>query len=100
MCLDLVTANEILLLISILLFLIKSFESDSHYLAICKIGSIGWSVFLRLHLEKLKSSITDGKGSKVTKKNKFLLSAEEELNKLNYSLQSATDTVCLLELWP
>lgn len=47
----------------------------------------------KLHLEKLKSSITDGKGSKVTKKNKFLLSAEEELNKLNYSLQSATDTL-------
>jgi MICOS complex subunit MIC60 len=45
----------------------------------------------KLHLEKLRSTITDGKADKVTKKNKVLLAAEEELNKLNYSFRSATN---------
>lgn len=50
--------------------------------------------FFRLHLEKLRSTVTDGKANKVTKKNKTLLAAEEELNKLNYSLRSAATEVC------
>jgi len=50
--------------------------------------------FFRVHLEKLRSTVADGKANKVTKKNKVLLTAEEELNKLNYSFRSAATEVC------
>ena len=46
-------------------------------------------VIPRSNLEKMKQAIQEGKKSAVTKGNKVLLSAEENLNQMVYDLESA-----------
>lgn len=57
-----------------------------------------WCTFFsfREELEKLRATVKDGRGNLVTKRNKMLNAAEEQLNKLNANLSKALSEVCPL----